>query len=175
VTKDTLIKRLEEIGVISREEVVLRSGESSNFYCDIKKAFGYPDILNALADEVGKKLPNFVTCVAASGYGGLSLASVVASRFNRKFVAIRTTSKNHGRGGMIDGYLPKEEDVVVIVDDVLTSGSSIRETLSVLEPFNTKIDSAIVAVKRGDPKLAVPYFYIFDIDEISGNKRQMPR
>ena len=164
--RDALIQRLREIEVVHKKRVVLRSGIVSDFYCDIKKAFGYPDILNALADEIGKALPASVTCIAASGYGGLPLGSVVASRFNLKFVAVRGVAKDHGKGGVIDGYLPKESDVTVIVDDVITSGSSITETLSALEKIDVKVSSAIVAVKRGDPELTIPYSYIFSIDEI---------
>ena len=166
MTKNNLIKRLQEIDVVRKEKVVLRSGEVSDFYRDIKKAFGYPDILNSLADQICERLPEKTTCVAASGYGGLPLASVVASRFDLKFTAVRNSEKNHGKGGMIDGYVPTKDDVVVIVDDVLTSGSSITETLSVLEKLGIKAESAIVAVKRGDPKLSIPYSYVLTIDEI---------
>ena len=77
MTNADLVKRLREIDVIYKEKVVLRSGEVSDFYCDIKKAFGYPDILNALADEMGAKISTEITCIAASGYGGLPLASVI--------------------------------------------------------------------------------------------------
>lgn len=167
MTRNDLIKHLRGIGAIYKEKVVLRSGKVSNFYCDIKKAFGYPDILNALADEIGAKLSGEITCVAASGYGGLPLASVIASRFNKKFTAVRNSEKNHGKGGMIDGYIPKENDVVIIVDDVITSGSSIKETWSVLKNLGIRVDSAIVVIKRGDPELPIPYSFIFTVAEIA--------
>ncbi len=166
MNKADLIARLREIEVVYKEKVILRGGESSDFYCDIKKAFGYPDILNALVDELQKKLPSDVTCIAASGYGGLPLASVLASRSNRKFTAVRSSEKDHGKKGMIDGYIPQKDDRVVIIDDVLTSGSSIKETLSVLQTTPANIDSAIVIIKRGDPELSIPYSYIFTVEEI---------
>ena len=166
MTKNNLIKRLRDIGVVYKEKVTLRSGETSDFYCDIKKAFGYPDILNALADEVKKILPKSVTCIAASGYGGLPLAAAVASKFNLKFVAVRSTPKNHGKGGLIDGYIPNKADTVVIVDDVLTSGSSIKETLAALKSIGVKVHSAAIVIRRSSPALTIPYTYVFMIDEI---------
>lgn len=166
MTHSHLLKRLREIEVIYEEKIILRSGKPSKYYCDIKKAFGYPDILNALADEVGKKLPKSTTCIAASGYGGIPIGSVVASRFNKKFVAVRSSEKNHGKKGLIDGYVPKEKDWVVIVDDVLTTGSSLKETLTVLKKLNTQIRSAIVIVERGHPKLPIPYSHVFTVEEI---------
>lgn len=170
MSKKEIIKRFYEIGVIYEEPVTLRSGISSDFYCDIKKAFGYPDLLNALADEAGKQLHESITCVAGSGYGGLPIAALVASRFGKKFIAVRDISKKHGKGGLIDGYIPNEKDTIVIVDDVLTTGSSIKATLATLATTKGKIKNAIVLVKRGEAELTIPYSYIFTIDEILENK-----
>lgn len=164
--KIKLIKRLKEIGVIYREPVKLRSGTVSDFYCDVKKAYGYPDILNCLVDEIGKNLPKSITCIAASGYGGLPIAAAVSIKFNKKFIAVRDAVKKHGKGGIIDGYVPTNKDSVVIIDDVLTTGNSIKTTLVGLKTTKAKINSAIVVVKRGEAKLPIPYSYIFTINEI---------
>ncbi|MEK7581917.1 MAG: phosphoribosyltransferase family protein [Patescibacteria group bacterium] len=166
MSKKEILKRLHQIGVINKEPVKLRSGQISEFYCDIKKAYGYSDILNAIADEVGKELNNTVTCVAASGYGGLPLAAVVASRHDKNLIAIRNIEKKHGKGGYVDGYSPTKNDIVAIVDDVLTTGSSIRETFSILSKTGAKINSAIVVVKRGEGKIPIPCRHIFSIEEI---------
>lgn len=166
MSKKKIIKRFQEIGIIYDEQVILRSGEISNSYCDIKKSFGYPDIISALADEIGALLPPNCTCVAASGYGGLPLASLIASRFDKKFTAVRDIPKKHGKGGIIDGYIPTNNDSVVIIDDVLTTGSSIKATLAGLKTTKTKIDSAIVVVERVKIELPIPYSYIFTVDEI---------
>ncbi len=168
--KRNLIKKLRDLNIIHKEKTILRSGKTSDFYCDIKKAFGSPHILKALADEIGLKLPQKTTCIAASGYGGIPLASVIASRFNKKFTAVRNTEKNHGKKGFIDGYIPNKKDVLVIVDDVLTSGSSIKETRSILNRIGIKTHSAIVVVKRGNPKLPLPYRFIFTINELVGGE-----
>lgn len=166
MTKEEIIKCFKDITVIHKESVKLRSGGIANFYCDIKKAYGYPDILSALADEVGKLLTEDITCVAASGYGGLPLASLVAAKFNKKFIAVRDKPKGHGKGGFIDGYIPTEKDSIVIIDDVLTTGSSIKETYVILGETKANIKNAIVVVKRGDAKLPIPHSYLFTVDEI---------
>lgn len=56
MTKDQILKRFKEIDIIYREPTKFFSRAKDNFYCDIKKACGYPDILNALADLIGEKL-----------------------------------------------------------------------------------------------------------------------
>lgn len=166
MTKKEILGRFRDIGVIHKEPVKLRSGVTANFYCDIKKAYGYPNVLNALADEVGKSLTKDITCVAASGYGGLPLASLVAVKFNKKFIAVRSESKGYGRDGFIDGYIPNEKDNITIIDDVLTTGCSIKETYAILTETKGSIKNAIVVVKRGDAELPIPYSHLFTIDEI---------
>ncbi len=166
MSKQNLIKKLHKIEVIYKEPVTLRSGISAPFYCDIKKAYGYPEILNLIADEVVKLLPKKVTCIVASGYGGLPLGAVVASRFQLHFTAVRDVSKKHGRGGLIDGYIPTKKDVVVIVDDVLTTGSSIKQTLLGLRSVKAKVVGAVIVVKRGEVKLPISYTQVFAIEEL---------
>lgn len=166
MTKDELVRRLREIEVISKEPVVLRSGATAEFYCDIKKAYGYPDILNAFADVIAAQLPESTTCIAGSGHGGLPLAAVIASRFDKKLVAVRSIAKDHGKKKPVDGYQPTPADVIVIVDDVLTSGSSIRETFSLLEAGGASVASAVVLVKRGEAQLPIPCAYVFSVEEL---------
>lgn len=176
MSKQKIIKRLNQIGVIIKEPVKLKSGKASSFYCDIKKAYGYPDIFNTLAHELGKRIKKRITCVAASGYGGLPLASVVAGQFNKKFIAVRNEPKKHGRGGYIDGYFPSKNDRIVIIDDVLTTGSSIFETFSILKKTKAKISNAIVVVKRGKGELLpIPCQYLFKIEEIIENSPSEPK
>lgn len=166
MTKRDLIRRLKEAGVVRKERVVLRSGQVSEFYCDLKKAYGYPDILTACADLMGERLDPSITCVAALGHGGLPLGAVIASRFDRHFIAVRSAPKDHGKGGMLDGYAPHEGDAIVIVDDVLTTGSSIKETIVALQATPARIDSAIVLVKRAEPALPIPYAYLLTVEEL---------
>lgn len=161
-----LIRRLGEIGVMSNRPVMLRSGVTSEFYCDIKKAYGYSDILNAFVEEIGKEITPDITCITGSGYGGLPLAAVLSLRYDRHFVAAREMVKGHGRPEHLDGYLPTTDDRVLIVDDVLTTGSSIRATISALKETEAMIVKAVVLVKRGDGELPIPFSYILDIDEL---------
>ncbi len=166
MSKKILIKHFKEIGVIDNMSVKLRSGEMPDFYCDVKKAYGHWNITNVIANGIGKLLPKSVTCVAASGHGGLPIASIVAHKFKKHFVAVRDIPKSHGRRNLIDGFMPGKNDQIVIIDDVLTTGSSICKTLSVLKGTKAKVLNAIVIVKRGDAKLPIPYSFLLTVEDI---------
>ena len=63
--------------------------------------------------------------------------------FNRK------EEKDHGEGGVFVGYTPKSGEDIVIVEDVVTAGTAIRESMSILSKLNgTKVDAVFVMVDR---------------------------
>jgi len=165
MTRKNLLERLREIKIIDKREIKLRSGAVSSFYCDIKKVYGYPEVMNALVDLIKNKISKNITCIAASGYGGIPLASVISSRLNKKLILVREKPKKHGRGGYIDGYIPNKKDKIAIVDDVITSGSSIRSTIRTLKKMKVKTSYAIVVVERRKVKLPIPYYFIFNVEE----------
>ena len=63
---------------------------------------------------------------------------------------VRDEPKKHGKGGWIDGYVPNEQDKVVLVDDVFTTGGSLRKLIKILEPTKAEIIGVYVVVKRGE-------------------------
>ncbi len=168
MNRTQLLARLKEIEVIKNEKVTLRSGVVADYYCDIKKAFGYPDILNAIADVVIELVPPETTCIAASGYGGLPLGAVVASRSGKHFVSVRSSAKGYGLSDALSGYPVTENDSVTIVDDVLTSGSSIKETYAALLEYGVTPVHAIVFVARAEPELPLSYSSVLLINELRG-------
>ena len=63
--------------------------------------------------------------------------------FNRKEV------KDHGEGGSLVGYQPKDGDRVVIVEDVITAGTAIRETIPVLQAAaKVQVTDMFISVNR---------------------------
>ncbi len=78
---DSLIEKLKEIRVLEKQKVVLKSKKISDFYVDIKKAYGFPNILNEIATKLYALIPEEANCVAASDYGGLPLAVAISSKY----------------------------------------------------------------------------------------------
>lgn len=143
-----LIKSLCEASILKYGEFVLRSGEVSDYYCDIKEALGYPKILELMVRELLKKVPKNATCIAGSGYGGISLATLVAFKKKLPLVLVRDTIKKHGTRKIIDGYVPTRKDTVLIIDDVYTTGSSIKDTKEKLLHTKAKFSKPLVVLNR---------------------------
>lgn len=154
--KNDLVRKLKQLDIIYREPVKLKHAGASDFYVDVKKAYGYPDVLNFICDCFWEQIDRRTTCIATAGYGGLSPATVLSSRNNLKLTLVREQPKRHGKGGWIDGYIPTKEDKVSIIDDVFTTGGSLRKIIEIIKPTGAEIFGCYVVVKRGEGKLEVP-------------------
>ncbi len=65
--------------------------------------------------------------------------------FNRKEV------KTHGEGGLFVGYTPQNGDEVVIVEDVITAGTAIRESMELLSTLDgVRVAGCLLLVDRGE-------------------------
>jgi len=159
--RNILLKKLLRADVISKGRVLLRSGKVSQHYIDIKKAYGDPVLLKNIASAMARLIPGKATVVAVSGYGGLPLATAVAIQNGLHISLVRENKKKHGTKREIDGYVPQAKDRVVIIDDVFTTGSSIRMTLRTLRKTKAKVIGACVVVRRTEKKFLIPLKHLF--------------
>lgn len=173
MTKKELVQKLLDCGVTHGGKVILRSGKKADFYIDLKKAYGYPELLMTLAAEMSKLVPKRATCVATIGQGGIPLAVLLSQKLNLKLALVRDKPREHGTQKTIDGYIPSRKDRIVVVDDVFTTGSSIRDIVKHLEPTRCKIVSAIVVVKRGEGKVGLPVANLFALRDFKIKNRSL--
>ena len=98
-----LVKLLIKKNILKHGIFILKSGEKSNFYSDIKESFGDTEILTNIVYELTKLIPDNTTCVAASGYGGITLASLISYKKKIPLILIRDNIKHHGTKKIIEG------------------------------------------------------------------------
>lgn len=158
---------LQGEGVVIHKSVELRSGEKSDHYIDIKKSYGNPESLEAIAEALAVKINENTTCIAGMGHGGLPLAVAVSMKMGLPLAMVRDSEKSHGLGGMIDGYIPDTEDRVSIVDDVFTTGSSLKATIEAVEGVGSNVLGCYVVVKRGAGELSVPLTYLLESSDLT--------
>lgn len=146
----SLAEELKRLGIIKKGKFILTSGKTSDFYVDMKKALGHPKVSKIICNGLCKIIDKKATCVASIGYGGLPLASRVSLKLGLPLVVVREKRRQHGLKNLIDGYVPTENDKVVIVDDVFTLGTSISKILKALAGTKAQILAGYVVVNRGD-------------------------
>lgn len=161
-----LIKLLKEADIVVKKDVALRGGQQSDIYFDVKKSYGVPNVLRSLGEAILETMDKDITCVVGKGYGGIPLAVAVSLIGEIPLVTVRDNVKDHGLGKCIECYVPTEKDIIVIVDDVITSGSSILETAGIVSSTGVEIRSAYVVIKREDVKMQFPVHYLVDSKDL---------
>ena len=101
-----------------------------------------------------EKVGNKRTVLYGPAYKGIPISVAASIGLSKNgldvpFFFNRKEEKDHGEGGVFVGYLPKEGDEIVIVEDVITAGTAIRESMAILKNLKgTKIAATFVMVDR---------------------------
>ncbi|MDR2295316.1 MAG: orotate phosphoribosyltransferase [Clostridiales Family XIII bacterium] len=80
----------------------------------------------------------------------VSAAMALAERGREVYYCFnRKEAKDHGEGGELVGYVPRDGDRMLIVEDVVTAGTAVRETLSLLKRIaDLRVEGLVVSVDR---------------------------
>ena len=88
-------------------------------------------------------------------YKGIPLVTTAAGSLARDFNVDkpyffnRKEAKDHGEGGSLVGYKPQDGDRVIIIEDVITAGTAVRETVPVLQAAaKVSIPDMFISVNR---------------------------
>jgi uridine monophosphate synthetase len=120
----------------------LKNGDISKYYFDIKNIISTPKLLIKVGDELYKKLGDF-DIICGVPYGGLPIATYISTKYNKPLIYVRDKVKEYGTGKLIEGEY-KKTDRCVILDDVVTSGGSMEETIKILQDKVTIVQAAVI-------------------------------
>ena len=144
--KKELIDLLKNCGAIKFGNFILTSGESSDYYIDIKKAITDPIVLNKITKKIAKYSTNY-DLIAGMELGAVPLIVALSLETKIPYVIIRKTKRTHGTSKQIEGGNVKDKKILII-EDVTTSGGSVIETIKILKKQNAILDKVIVVVDR---------------------------
>ena len=104
---------------------------------------------------IQQNLPDGVDCLFGPAYKGIPLAVSAAASLYRNYgrdlpyCFNRKEAKDHGEGGVMVGCKPQDGDRVVIVEDVVTAGTAVRESIELFQHVaDVKMRALIVSVDR---------------------------
>ena len=110
--------------------------------------------IGTLGAAYREKLGQRKAVLYGPAYKGISIAVSAAVALSRDgldvpFFFNRKEAKDHGEGGVFVGYVPKAGEDVVIVEDVITAGTAIRESMAILSRLEgVKVAATFIMVDR---------------------------
>lgn len=110
-------------------------------------------------------------------YKGIPLAAACASalwqehHIDKPYFFNRKEAKDHGEGGVTVGYQPKDGDRVIIIEDVITAGTAVRESMSILQSCaKVKVTDVFISVNRCEVGQTPGKTAIMEVEEEFGLK-----
>ena len=107
------------------------------------------------ANLVKETCGNNFYCMFGPAYKGIPLVTTtaisLATEYNidKPYFFNRKEEKDHGEGGSLVGYQPKDNDNIIIIEDVITAGTAIRETMPILKnSANVNVTHMFISVNR---------------------------
>jgi orotate phosphoribosyltransferase len=146
MTREELIKRIKETAYLEGD-FTLRSGKKSKYYLDKYLFETCPDILQALGAEFSKYATDDVTLIAGAELGGVALAAATAMQTGKNWVIIRNSKKGYGTGKLVEGVL-KAGDVVLLVEDIATTGGQVCEAAKVITEAGATVKKIVCVIDR---------------------------
>lgn len=147
VTSSKFLASLVDIECIKFGNFTLKSGQQSPIYVDLRELVSYPNLLQDLAILFQEKIPNNIDRVCGVPYAALPMATAISLHGNLPMLIKRKEAKSYGGKKIIEGKFNKG-DKIVLIEDVITSGISLEETIVELEAEGLVIEKILVVLNR---------------------------
>ena len=155
---DTFVHFLVESGALKFGDFVTKSGRKTPYFINTGE-FRTGASLSKLAEFYAAAFMEHFDGKAENLYGpahkGIPLCAATAMKLsdvyakNLTFTYNRKEVKDHGEGGSLVGYKYSEKTNVVIIEDVITAGTSVNETMQALSQMeNVKVVGLLISVDR---------------------------
>lgn len=160
--KREFIKFMLEAEVLTFGDFVTKSGRNTPYFINTGNYRTGSQIARlgefyaaCIMEHIAKgTIPKDITAFFGPAYKGIPIAvatSIAYAAYGKEvgYCFNRKEAKDHGEGGLLVGHQTKEQDKILILEDVITAGTAIRETLPILRAQgNPSIEGLVISVDR---------------------------
>ena len=155
--KTEFIEFLLDAGVLKFGNFIAKSGRKLPYFInagDIKTGKQIERLGEFYAqcylDKIGAEKK---TVLFGPAYKGIPLSVSAAAALAKHDIDVpfffnRKEAKDHGEGGVFVGYTPNNGEDIIIIEDVITAGTAIRESMALMQNVNAKVAGVIIMVNR---------------------------
>ncbi|MFN2516285.1 MAG: orotate phosphoribosyltransferase [Pyrinomonadaceae bacterium] len=161
---EDVIRRFKETGALLEGHYVLSSGLHSSVYLQCALVLQYP----GEAEEFGRGIAEHfrgqdIETVAAPAMGGIVIGHEVARALGRRFI---WTERQNGEMTLRRGFSLSPAERILVVEDVVTTGGSTRETVGALRVGGGNVIGAASIIDRSSGKadVGVPRIALATLD-----------
>src|SRR5215203_4023764 len=174
MNSEQILEHFRQTDALLEGHFILSSGLHSPNYLQCALALAYP----ADAAKFGKAIAEHFTgenieTVAAPAIGGLVIGYAVAEALNVRFI---WTERQDGAMTLRRGFSVKENERILVVEDVITTGGSTRECITALESRGARVTGAASIIDRsgGAADVGVPRIALVSMEVPSYKPEDCP-
>lgn len=146
--KEKFLLNIFELGIIKFGQFTLKSGVVSPFYVDLRSIASRPDLLKHLSHlMMDATQEDDYKVICGVPYSALPMATAMSLSYDIPLIIKRKENKGYGTKKLIEGAYERG-DRILLVEDVITSGKSLIETIEEVEIEGLIVDSMVVVIDR---------------------------
>ncbi len=174
----SLIDDLFRTACFKLGDFTLKSGARSPFYIDLRRIVSFPHLMKRVVKTYNTLAASLTyNCIAGIPTAGLPFAAALAYTQNLPMIYPRIPKKPHGTGNSIEGEYQKGTKVLLL-DDLITQGTSKHEAISILREAEIAVQDLVVLIRRSPHaeedmrQCGITLHYALDIADIAHRGKQ---
>src|SRR5688572_921495 len=174
MTQNEVLQVFRDSGALLEGHFVLRSGLHSRQFFQCALALQQMPIVEKLGAALAAKVRSLgAATVIAPAMGGLVIGQEVARQLGLRFIFVE---KEEGKLVLRRGFKIAPQEKMLIVEDVVTKGGRVQETLDIVRDHNGVVVGAAMVVDRsnGMVNLGVPLFSLLQMNVETFAPDQVP-
>ncbi len=154
LSEETLQRWLKDCGAMLQGHFLLTSGLHSDRYVEKFRLLERPALVSQVCEEIVRRFKGErVEAVLGPAVGGIVLAFETARQLGCRCLFAET---ENGRRVLRRGFTLRQGERVLLVEDVVTTGGSLRGTLSLAQESGATVVGVAVLIDRGEAPLSLP-------------------
>jgi len=174
MTNQEILNIFNQTGGRLEGHFLLTSGRHSGEYMQCAKLFVDPEMSEKLCSALAKKMDNIkADFIVSPAIGGIVMGYEMARQLKCKnYFAERV----NGEFELRRGFEIKEGQKIVVVEDVVTTGGSVKEVISLMKALGATVIAVASIVDRsnGNVDFGYPYYSLLSMDIKSYDKEDCP-
>ncbi len=174
MSKSELLQLFKDTGALLDGHFILTSGRRSASYFQCAKVLQYPEHLTSMSAMIANHFSGLdLDLVVSPAIGGVVVGTEVGRQLNVRTIF---TERQDGKMCLRRGFDVEPGKKVLIVEDVITTGGSVKEVIAVMESIGAEIIGVGVIVDRsnGSVILHSNQFAVLQMESLSYSADEIP-
>ncbi len=176
MNESEIIKIFTDTGALLEGHFLLSSGLHSSQYFQCARVLQYPQYAEELGEDIAEYFNDYdIDFVISPAMGGIIIGHEVARALKTRFI-FTERSRETDEMTLRRGFDIEEGEKGLIVEDVLTTGRSVREVIKLLQRENVHLVGTGFIVDRSDnrTKFGVPKYAVLKMPVVTYRPEECP-